>query len=69
MSKTTQRPLWKIRKYIRVRNISEHNLPLHLPTGRQRIDRGRTLLLPPEALELPELRDYTSKGWLRVENK
>ncbi len=63
------RPLWKIRKYVRVRNVSEHNIPLHLPTGRQRIDRGRTLLLPPDALELPEVQDYVARGWLVVENK
>ncbi|GEM_PF-4139157 len=61
------RPLWKPQRYVVLRNVSEHNIPLHLPTGRQRIDRGRTLLVSEEISQLPEVQEYVQKGWLVIE--
>ncbi|NPA90166.1 MAG: hypothetical protein GXO55_01755 [Chloroflexi bacterium] len=62
-----KRPYWKIRQYVRLRNVSEHNILLHLPTGEQRLDRGRALLIPQYALDDPEIRSYLDKQWVTVE--
>jgi len=62
------RASWKPRKYVVLRNISDRNIPLHLPTGRQRIDKGRTLLVTPEIAHLPEVQKYIQDGALVLEN-
>lgn len=55
---------WKPRGYVTLRNVSDHNIVLHLPTGRQRIDRGRTLLVTPEVAHHPEVQKYMQDGLL-----
>ncbi len=60
-------PPWKTPMYVVLRNVSDHNILLHLPTGNQRIEKGRRLLVTPEIAHLPEVQTYVQRGWLVIE--
>ncbi len=60
---------WKPRQYVVLRNVSDHHVALNLPTGRQRVDRGQTLLVPPEVAHLPQVADLVQQGVLVIEKR
>ena len=62
------RPSWKPSRYVVLKNVSERNILLHLPTGHQRIEKGRRLLVTPEIAHLPEIQEYVRQGILVVED-
>lgn len=63
------RAWWKPSKYVVLRNISDHHIALHLPSGRQRIDVGQRLLVPPEIAHDPEVQRLVQEGKLAIEDK
>jgi len=65
--KTRWRPPWKVVKHVVLRNVSDKNVLLHLPTGHQRIEKGRRLLVTPEIAHLPEVQHYIQQGVLVIE--
>lgn len=60
------RAWWKPSKYVVLQNVSDEHIALHLPSGRQRIDVGQRLLVPPEIAHDPEVQRYVQEGKLRV---
>ncbi len=61
------RARWKPSKYVVLRNVSNQHIALHLPSGRQRVDVGQRLLVPPEIAHDPEVQRYVQEGKLTIE--
>ena len=65
--KVRWQPPWKVTRYVILRNTSDKNVLLHLPTGALRVEKGRGVLVTPDIAELPEVQHYIRQGWLVVE--
>lgn len=65
--KARWRPPWKVQRYVILRNVSDKNVRLHLPTGDLRVEKGRQVLVRPDIAELPEVQHYIREGWLVLE--
>lgn len=61
------RPPWKVERYVVLRNVSDRNVHLHLPTGDLRVEKGRQVLVEPDIDQLPEVQQYIQQGWLVIE--
>ncbi|HEY64787.1 MAG TPA: hypothetical protein G4O02_09470 [Caldilineae bacterium] len=57
-------PTWKPdpKDIIIVTNTSGENLALHLPTGRMRLEAGRSRMMMANTLELPEVKGLLEAG-------
>lgn len=58
---------WKPTDIVEVTNPGSANVLLELPSGRLRLDAGRTLRLTANALETPQLAELVKQGAVKVQ--
>lgn len=58
---------WKPNDIVELTNVSKENFLLHLGSGNQRLDAGRTVRLTASALDMPEVVTLINAGKVRAE--
>lgn len=63
------RPLerdWDPEKFVTVRNKTNHNILLDLPTGYFRLDAGRSFRMTPDVMKVPQVQELVAKGEVEI---
>lgn len=60
---------WDPAKSVVVRNKTNHNILLNLPTGYFRLDAGRSFHMTPDIAEVPQMQDLVAAGQVEISKR
>ncbi len=60
---------WDPEQFVTVRNTTNHNILLDLPTGHFRLDAGRSFRMTPDIAEVPQVKELAAAGQVEISKK
>jgi hypothetical protein len=57
---------WDPEQFVMVRNKTDHNILLDLPTGHFRLDAGRSFRMTPDIAEVAQVKDLVAAGQVEI---
>lgn len=60
---------WDPQKSVLVRNTSQRNILLDLPTGYFRLDAGRSFRMTADIVDVPQVKALIAAGQVEIERK
>ncbi len=60
---------WDPEHFVMVRNKTDRNILLDLPTGSFRLDAGRSFRMTPDIAGVPQVKDLVAAGQVEISKK
>jgi hypothetical protein len=57
---------WDPEQFVTVRNATNRNILLDLPTGHFRLDAGRSFRMTPDIAEVPQVKELAAAGQVEI---
>ncbi len=60
---------WDPEQFVTVRNKTNYNILLDLPTGHFRLDAGRSFRMTPDIAEVPQVKELVAAGQVEISKR
>lgn len=60
---------WDPEQFVTVRNKTDRNILLDLPTGYFRLDAGRSFRMTPDIADVPQVKDLMAAGQVEISER